>query len=81
MSSQNAKRLTVDIDQLRMWIGGELLHYRRGRGIIVNERECEEAVQALERGESVVLRRGHRLTGTMLVERDGQVVEVICDGR
>ena len=70
MSSQNAKRLTVDIDQLRMWIGGELLHYRRGRGIIVNERECEEAV-----------RRGHRLTGTMLVERDGQVVEVICDGR
>jgi len=71
-----SKLLTVDIDQMRMLARGAFLEFHCGAGMVVNEIECGEAEAALERGETVALRRGSRLTGTYLRLVDGEYREV-----
>jgi len=47
--------LTVDINQFEMWIEGTLLYRDTQKMIAVNEVACEEAENALLRGEMEVL--------------------------
>ena len=61
------KNCLVDLDEFKMWLDGTLLHFENGKGIVVNELECEAAEEAISRGEEVYLKRGNRLTGTKLV--------------
>lgn len=63
--------LTVDINHFKLWCEGTLLDFRNGSGIIVNERECIDADEALQRGEKVWVREGSELTGTEIEMIDG----------
>jgi hypothetical protein len=71
-----SNHLTVDIDEFKMWLEGELLHFEHGVGMVVNELEAMEAEEALERGEEVLCRKGARLTGTKLIKRGNGIMEV-----
>jgi len=71
--------LTVDRFHFAAWCEGVLLDMREGRGFVVNETESEDAEEALNRGETVLLRDGARLTGTAVVLRGGAYQEVKID--
>lgn len=75
MSNPPAAPLTVDRDHLSAWSEGILLSYMKGQGVAVNEQECQDAEDALERGEIVLLRKGARLTGTHVVLVEGVMQE------
>lgn len=57
----------VDKEEFKMWMKGVLLDFKNGKGIVVNEIECEAAEAALERGEEVYCKVGNKLTGTKLI--------------
>lgn len=67
--------LTVDINQFEMWMEGTLLYRDTQKMVAVNEIACEEAENALLRGEKVYLMRGNRLTGTYIVLENDAFVE------
>jgi hypothetical protein len=66
---------TVDREHFIAYLDGMLLHFRNGKGFIVEERACILAEEALERGERVALRCGSVLTGTFL-EIDADTGEI-----
>ena len=45
----------IDRDSFIHWIDGELIHFEKGEGFIVNETECMEADDELIKGNTVVL--------------------------
>lgn len=49
------KQITVDRAQFLAFQQGILLHFKNGSGIAVDEQACEEAEEALERGETIYL--------------------------
>lgn len=65
--------LTVDINQFQMLMEGALLYRDTQKMVVVNEVACEEAENALLRGENLM--RGNRLTGTYLVLENDAFVE------
>lgn len=67
--------LTVDRTEFMMWCEGTLLDFHMGKGVVVNEKECEEAEMALNNGEVVLLRDGARITGTELILTDEGYLE------
>ena len=67
----------VDRDDFASWCEGVLLDFSNGVGFVVNEKECLEAEDALQRGETVALRAGSKLTGTGVVLKDGGYREVM----
>lgn len=64
--------LTVDLEQFDNWLNGVLID----NNMVVNEAECIAANDALQRGETVLLRNGSRLTGTSIKLIDGAYKEV-----
>lgn len=64
--------LTVDLEQFDNWLNGVLID----NNMVVNEAECIAANDALQRGETVLLRNGSRLTGTAVKLIDGDYKEV-----
>ena len=68
--------LTVDVDELQLYLNGVIFDFRFGSGIAVNDVEIEAALAAIERKEIVLCRRGQRLTGTKIVLRKKTFVEV-----
>jgi len=73
------QQITVDIDELKAWLEGVLVDFHHGEGIIVNEAECQAAIQALGRGETITCRRGAVLTGTILrPTKDHRYEEVLA---
>lgn len=71
--------LTVDRTHFAAYCQGILLRMERGQGIVVDERACVAAEEALDRGERVLLTEGGRLTGTCVRLVDGAYVEVVRD--
>ena len=61
-----ALQITVDRTHLIAWLDGVLIDMRGGTGLIVNESDCTAAKDALDRGETVLLREGNIMTGTCL---------------
>lgn len=64
--------LTVDLEQFDNWLNGVLID----NNMVVNEAECIAANDALQRGETVLLRNGSRLAGTSIKLIDGAYKEV-----
>ena len=71
------QQLTVDRIHLIAWIDGVLIDMRGGTGLIVNESDCIAAKDALDRGETVLLREGNVMTGTCLRLVDGNYEESV----
>ena len=68
--------LTVDRTQFSAWCEGVLLSRTTDGGYVApNEVDCVAAEDALERGETVLLRNGATLTGTEMVLLDGAYCE------
>lgn len=69
---------TVDINEFKLWLQGTLLEFHNGKGIAVNEKECQEAEDALMSGEEVICRSGCDLIGTKLrYNKNKDVIEEV----
>ena len=65
----------VDRAGFQLWYEGIILEFRNGVGIIVRERDCIAAEDALNRGETVVLTDGGRVVSEMKLQ-DGVFAEM-----
>jgi hypothetical protein len=66
---------TVDRSGFIAWNGGILLKREDNNFIVVNDRECQEADSALERGELVGLREKGEIVSYMKLHK-GTIVEL-----
>ena len=71
----------VNLTELEMFLNGELLHFKMGKGIVVNELECEEAIKELEAGNKVALKVGNNLTGQYLIKTGDKEIEITWESK
>lgn len=69
----------IDVDQFQAWMEGILLDLHKGKGIVVNELACEEAMSKLEAGEEVLCTKNGKLTGTKLRLKEDNIEHVDCE--
>jgi len=67
---------TVDRVGLIAYLKGTLLELKKGRGIVVPEQDCMNALAALERGETIGLTTSGRIVSHAKLNNDGNIQEM-----
>ena len=62
---------TVSRRELIAWVEGDLLHFRKGKGIAVNEIACEKAERLMTAGETIGLTVNGKIVTTMRLTDNG----------
>lgn len=69
--------IVVDRAEFMAWLDGVALDFKRGRGIAPNERACQAAYDASQRGERIGFTIKNRLV-TTAKSKDGVICEEVA---